>query len=130
MSNLPEHLVYAVTHEWSYLDEEGLVVIGITDFAQEALGDLMSVELPEVGSEVSAGDEMMYLESVKANSDIFATVSGEIVEVNEDLDSSPELVNEEPYDAGWLVKIRPNDPSELDDLMSAEEYQAELDSAE
>jgi glycine cleavage system H protein len=127
MSVLPEHLKYAESHEWAYLDEKGLVVVGITDFAQESLGDIMSVNFPEAGEDVTVGDDIMMIESVKTASDIHAPVSGEIVEINEALEDEPELINEEPYDAGWLVKIAPSDLSELDDLMSPEEYQAEID---
>lgn len=127
MSVLPEHLKYAESHEWAYLDEKGLVVVGITDFAQESLGDIMSVNFPEAGADVTVGDDIMMIESVKTASDIHAPVSGEIVEINEALEDEPELINEEPYDAGWLVKIAPSDLSELDDLMSPEEYQAEID---
>lgn len=127
MSVLPSHLKYAVSHEWAYVDSDGLVVVGITDFAQSALGDVMSVNLPEVGDDVSAGDDMAMIESVKTASDIHAPVSGEVVAVNEALADSPELINDEPYDGGWLLKIAPNDVSELDDLMDADDYQAEID---
>jgi glycine cleavage system H protein len=127
MSRLPEHLKYCVTHEWVYIDETGLAVVGITDFAQESLGDLVNADLPEVGESVSAGDDIMVLESVKTASDIHAPISGEIVAVNEALEDEPELVNDEPYDAGWLFKIKPDDASELDDLFTADDYQAEID---
>lgn len=127
MSVLPSHLKYAETHEWVYIDQDGLAVVGITDFAQESLGELMSVTFPEEGSDVSAEDEVMSLESVKAASTIFAPISGEIVEINEELEDSPELVNDEPYDGGWLFKIRPHDESELEDLLSDEEYEALID---
>ena len=127
MSVLPKHLQYAETHEWVYIDSEGLAVVGITDFAQESLGELMSVTFPEVGIDVSVGDEVMSLESVKAASDIFTPITGEIVEINEELEDSPELVNDEPYDSGWLFKIRPHDQKELEDLMSDEGYQSKID---
>lgn len=127
MSVLPEHLKFAQSHEWAYVDDKGLVVVGITDFAQESLGDIMSVNFPEVGADVTAGDDIMMIESVKTASDIHAPVSGEVVEINEALEDEPELINEEPYDAGWLFKIAPADLSELEDLMSPEEYQAEID---
>lgn len=127
MSVLPKYLQYAETHEWVYIDSEGLAVVGITDFAQESLGELMSVTFPEVGIDVSVGDEVMSLESVKAASDIFTPITGEIVEINEELEDSPELVNDEPYDSGWLFKIRPHDPKELEDLMSDEGYQSKID---
>lgn len=127
MSMLPVHLKYADTHEWVFIDSDGLAVVGITDFAQESLGELMSVTFPEEGEDVAVGDETMSLESVKAASDIFAPISGEIVALNEEIEDSPELVNEEPYDGGWLFKIRPHDESELEDLMSPEDYQSLID---
>lgn len=127
MNALPDNLKYATTHEWAYIDEAGLVVVGITDFAQDSLGDIMSVnfEISE-GDTVQAGDEAAMIESVKTASDIYVPVSGEVVAVNENLDDEPEIINDEPYDSGWLFKIKPTDVSELDDLMSAEEYSAEL----
>lgn len=127
MSVLPSHLKYAETHEWAYVDADGHVVVGITDFAQEALGELMSVTFPELGMDVTQGDDIMSLESVKAASDIYAPVSGEIIAINEALEDEPELINDEPYDGGWLFKIAPNDVSELEDLMSDEEYQEQID---
>lgn len=127
MSQLPEFLKYADTHEWVYIDEDGLAVVGITDFAQESLGDLMSVTPPELGADVAQGDEVMSLESVKAASDIFAPLSGEIVAFNEALEDEPELVNDEPYDGGWLFKIQPHDTAELENLMDAEAYQKATD---
>ncbi len=127
MSVLPKHLKYVDTHEWVYIDSDGVAIIGVTDFAQEALGELMSVTFPEVGIDVSVGEEVMSLESVKAASDIFTPLSGEIIAVNEDLEESPEMVNDEPYDGGWLFKIQPHDESELEDLMSDEGYQNMID---
>ena len=127
MSVLPGHLKYAESHEWAYLDEDGLVVVGITDFAQQALGDIVGVNFPEVGTDVSEGDDVLMIESVKTASEIHAPVSGEVVAVNEALEDSPEMINDEPYDGGWLIKIAPHDESELDDLMDSEEYQAEID---
>ncbi|MDX1347781.1 MAG: glycine cleavage system protein GcvH [Thiomicrorhabdus chilensis] len=129
MSVLPSHLKYAQTHEWVYLDEQGNAVVGITDFAQESLGDLMSVTFPELGADVAAEDEVMSLESVKAASEIYAPVSGEIVAINEALEDEPELINDEPYDGGWLFKIAPHDDTELEDLLSDNEYQALIDQA-
>jgi glycine cleavage system H protein len=127
MSVLPQHLKYAETHEWAFVDEDGLVVVGITDFAQESLGDIMSINFSEVGQDVSAGDDVLFIESVKTASDVHAPVSGEIVAINEALLDNPEMVNDEPYDAGWLFKIAPHDTTELEDLMTAEDYQAEID---
>lgn len=127
MSVLPSHLKYAETHEWVYIDENGVAIVGVTDFAQESLGELMSVTFPELGTDIAAGEEAMSLESVKSASDIYAPVSGEIIEINEALDDDPELINEEPYDGGWLFKIAAHDPSELEDLLSDEEYQKMID---
>ncbi|CAN8142803.1 glycine cleavage system H protein [uncultured Thiomicrorhabdus sp.] len=127
MSVLPKHLKYADSHEWVFIDSDGLAVVGVTDFAQESLGELMSVTPPELGTDISQGEEVMSIESVKSESDIFAPISGEIVAFNEDLEDEPELINEEPYDGGWLFKIQPHDESELESLMSDEDYQAQID---
>lgn len=127
MSVLPKHLKYTDNHEWIYINEHGEGVVGITDFAQEALGELMSVTFPELGADVSMEDDVMSLESVKSASDIYAPVSGEIIAINEDLEDEPELINDEPYDAGWLYKIQVHDESELEQLMSDEDYQAVID---
>jgi len=122
MSETPNNLVYAASHEWVKTLEDGIVEVGITDFAQESLGDVVYVELPEVGAQVIATQECCAVESVKAASDIYAPVSGEIIAVNEDLDGEPELLNESPFDAGWMFRIKTNDLSELDNLMNSEEY--------
>ncbi|MES3039880.1 MAG: glycine cleavage system protein GcvH [Pseudomonadota bacterium] len=124
MSNTPEELKYATSHEWARLDGD-IVTVGISDHAQDALGDLVYVELPSVGDSVQAGDEAGVVESVKAASDIYAPVSGEIVEINEALADSPETVNSAPYTDGWLYRIRISDVSELDKLLSADEYTAQ-----
>jgi glycine cleavage system H protein len=124
MSNTPAELKYATTHEWLRLEGD-IAVVGITDHAQDALGDLVYVELPDVGDVLHAGDEAGVVESVKAASDIYAPVSGEVIAINETLSDSPEIVNSEPYDGGWLYKIRIADASELDALMTAEEYAAQ-----
>ena len=126
MSNTPAELKYAASHEWARLEGD-VVTVGITDHAQDALGDLVYVELPTVGDQVSAGDEAGVVESVKAASDIYAPVSGEIVAVNESLADTPETVNSEPYEGGWLYKIKASDVSELDKLLSADEYAAQQD---
>lgn len=123
MSHCPAELKYAETHEWSRL-EDGVVTVGITDHAQDALGDLIFVELPAVGDQFTAGQELAVVESVKTASDIHAPVTGEIVAVNEAVVDKPELVNEAPYGGGWLFKIKPSNPAQLDDLMSAEQYAA------
>ena len=117
----PSDLYYAKTHEWLRLDD-GVAVIGITDFAQSQLSDVTFVELPDVGREVEAGDEVAVVESVKAASDIYAPVAGTVVEVNSDLEDSPELVNNSTYESGWLFKMELRREEEVDDLMSAEEY--------
>ncbi|QBZ83901.1 Glycine cleavage system H protein [Hydrogenovibrio crunogenus] len=127
MSVLPSHLKYADSHEWVYLDEEGHAVVGITDFAQESLGDLMDVHLPEIGADIAQGEEIMSLESVKAASDIFSPLSGEVVAVNTELEDEPERVNDEPYDGGWLFKLAPHDLSEMDGLLSDSDYQGLID---
>jgi len=124
--DFPEELKYTEEHEWVMVEDE-LAVIGITDFAQDALGDVVFVELPEVGTEVVAGKAFGVVESVKAVSDIYAPISGTVEEVNEDLPDAPEILNTSPYEDGWMVKIRMADPSEVDDLMSAEDYQAHID---
>ncbi|GKT12712.1 MAG: glycine cleavage system H protein [Thiomicrorhabdus sp.] len=127
MSVLPGHLKYAESHEWVYIDEDGNAIVGITDFAQESLGELMSVTFPELGGYSQAGDEVMSLESVKAASDICSPISGEIIEINEALEDDPELINEEPYDSGWLFKITPHDETELEELLSDSDYQNLID---
>ncbi len=127
MSNTPSELKYASSHEWARLEEDGTVTVGITDHAQNALGDVVFVELPEVGSECSAGDETAVVESVKAASDIYAPVSGEVIAVNEELEEPPETVNEYPYSDGWFFRIKPSNISELDNLLSADDYDAQCD---
>ncbi len=117
--NVPEDLQYTKTHEW-VRREEGTATIGITDHAQDELGDVVFVELPEKGTSFSAGDSFGTVESVKAVSDLYAPVGGEVVEVNETLNDSPELINEEPYGGGWMIRLR---ISEDGDLLSAEEYE-------
>lgn len=129
MSVLPDHLKYTETHEWVYIDEHGQAVVGITDFAQESLGEMMSITPPDLGHDASAEEEVMSLESVKSATEIYAPISGEIVAFNEALEEEPELINDEPYDGGWLFKIAPHDEAELDDLMSDEDYQAQIDQA-
>ncbi|MGA1741281.1 MAG: glycine cleavage system protein GcvH [Pseudohongiellaceae bacterium] len=122
MSKTPEDLYYAASHEWLKLGDDGIATVGISDFAQSELGDVVYVELPEVGSDVNAKDEVSVVESVKTASDIYSPVSGEIVAVNDSLDDSPESVNSGPYDEGWLFKIKLNNEAELDELLSAEDY--------
>lgn len=126
MSEVPSELKYAKSHEWVRVEEDGLMTVGISDHAQALLGDLVFVELPEVGSELAAEDEVCVVESVKAASDVYMPVSGEIVEINEALADEPEIINTSPYDNGWLFKVQPS-AEEVDDLMDAEAYQAEID---
>lgn len=116
-------LGYAATHEWAKQDEEGLIVVGISDHAQDALGDIVYVELPEVGQQIVAGEEAGVVESVKAASDIYAPVSGAVEEINEGLEDSPETVNQDPYGDGWFFKLKVTDERELDDLLDADAYQ-------
>ena len=123
MSNVPSELKYLSSHEWVRLEADGeTAVIGITDHAQELLGDVVFVELPEVGTELAAGDEAGVVESVKAASDIYAPVSGEVLEINEGLEDAPEIVNSEPYDDGWFFKVKLSDADELASLLDADAY--------
>lgn len=127
MSNVPQELKYATSHEWVRKELDGSFTVGITEHAQELLGDMVFVELPEVDAEVDAGEDVAVAESVKAASDIYAPITGEIVEINEDLEESPELVNSDPYGDGWLFRIRPTDTSELENLLDAEAYMASIE---
>ena len=117
----PRNLKYHKEHDWARVEGD-TAVFGVTDYAQESLGDIVFLELPEVGSEVTAGIPYAEIESVKAVSDILAPLSGSVIEVNEDAVDAPEVINESPYGDGWLVKVQLSDPSEVDDLMTAEEY--------
>ncbi|MEH6563974.1 MAG: glycine cleavage system protein GcvH [Halopseudomonas sp.] len=126
MSNIPADLRYAASHEWSRLEADGTVTVGITDHAQDLLGDVVFVECPDVGRQVSAGEECAVVESVKAASDIYAPISGEVIAVNEALSDSPELVNSAPYGEAWFFKIKPSDVSELDKLLDADAYGAAI----
>ncbi|WP_017726354.1 glycine cleavage system protein GcvH [Halalkalibacterium ligniniphilum] len=121
-ANLPKELKYSEEHEWVKIEGDK-VRIGITDFAQSELGDIVFVELPEVGDEVEADEPFGSVESVKTVSELYAPVSGKVVEVNEELDDSPEFVNESPYEKAWMIVVEPSDPSEVDNLMTAEQYQ-------
>ncbi|WP_237057239.1 glycine cleavage system protein GcvH [Microbulbifer sediminum] len=125
MSEIRNELKYLSSHEWARLEEDGTVTIGISDHAQDALGDVVYVETPEVGTNLAAGDEAGVVESVKAASDIYAPVSGEVIEVNEALEDAPETVNSSPYDEGWFFRVKPSDTSELDNMLDADAYRAE-----
>ncbi|WP_417666939.1 glycine cleavage system protein GcvH [Pseudidiomarina sp.] len=127
MSNIPKELKYASTHEWVRNEGDGIFTVGITEHAQDLLGDMVFVELPDVGANVAAGDDVAVAESVKAASDIYAPIAGEIVEVNEDLEDAPETVNNDPFGDGWLFKIKAEDPTEVEGLLDAEGYQAVID---
>ena len=127
MSNIPSELRYATSHEWVRNEGNGIVTVGITEHAQDLLGDMVFVELPDVGDNVSTGDDVAVAESVKAASDIYAPVTGEVVEVNEDLEDSPELVNSDAFGDGWLFKLKIEDEGELDSLLDAEGYANSID---
>ncbi|GGW49928.1 glycine cleavage system protein GcvH [Alishewanella tabrizica] len=129
MSNIPANLKYASSHEWLRADGDGVYTVGITEHAQELLGDMVFVELPEVGDTVTQGDDCAVAESVKAASDIYAPVSGEIIAVNDTLSDSPELVNSSPYEEGWMFKIKIADEAELSALLDAAGYQGVIDEA-
>ena len=122
MSKVIEGLLYSESHEWVKV-EDGIAVIGITDFAQHEMGDLSYVDMPEVDDELTKGEEFGAVESVKAASDLFSPVSGTVVEINEALEDSPELLNEDPF-ANWIIKVQMSDESELEELMDAAAYQA------
>jgi len=118
---VPNDRKYTKEHEWVLL-ENGIATIGVTDFAASELGDIVFVEMPEVGDEVNLEDTVGSIESVKAVEDLFVPVSGEVVEINEDIDATPELVNSEPFDGGWLFKVKMSDETEMDKLMDAAAY--------
>lgn len=127
MSNVPAELSYTSEHEWvSALTAEGTVRVGITDHAQDALGDVVYVDLPSVGDSVAAEDSFGEIESTKSVSDLFAPVAGEIIAVNEGLEDDPALVNSDPYGEGWIIEIRPENADDLANLLDAEAYKAEL----
>ena len=125
MSDIPAELRFAESHEWARLETDGTVTVGISDHAQEALGDVVFVELTEVGKVFAAGEQSGVVESVKAASDIYAPVSGEVIAINEDLGGSPELLNSDPYGA-WIFKLKPSDKAELDKLLDAGAYKAAI----
>jgi len=127
MSNIPAELKYASSHEWVRKEADGSYTVGISEHAQELLGDMVFVELPEVGDDVSAGEDCAVAESVKAASDIYSPLSGEVLAVNEALEDSPELVNSDAFGDGWFFRVMPSDTAELDNLLDAEGYQAVID---
>ncbi|CAN5224017.1 glycine cleavage system protein GcvH [soil metagenome] len=127
MSNVPSDLRYTRDHEWVQVQEDGTVRVGITDHAQSSLGDLVFVETPEAGAVLSAGDACAVVESVKAASDVYSPVSGEVVEVNEALADTPEIINQDPYGDGWIMALAPEDMDEVEEMMDADAYQELLD---
>ncbi len=128
MSEIPTELKFTSEHEWVRVEDDGAVVVGITDYAQEQLGDLVFVETPEAGASFVAGDVCAVVESVKAASDIYAPVAGDVVSVNEALQDSPELISDDPYGAGWLFRMTPEDPAEWEDLLDSDQYGELLES--
>jgi len=129
MSNVPSELKFLSSHEWVSVDGD-VATVGVSDHAQELLGDLVFVELPEVGSVVSAGDSVAVIESVKAASDTYAPVSGEIVEVNEELEDAPERINDDPYGDGWMYRVQMEDAGEVNDLLDADSYSDSIEDEE
>jgi glycine cleavage system H protein len=126
MSKTPDTLKYTKSHEWVRRESDGTLTVGITDHAQDLMGDLVYVELPEAGRSLTAGGECAVVESVKAASDVYAPVSGEITDVNGALGDTPEIVNKDPYGAGWMFKIRPSNPADVDALLDAKAYDAQV----
>jgi glycine cleavage system H protein len=118
----PKNLKYHREHDWARVEGD-IAVFGLTSYAQETLGDIVYIELPEVGADVAAGSSYAEVESVKAVSDVYAPLSGSVVEVNDEVVDAPELINESPFEEGWLIKVKLSDPSEVDDLMTADEYE-------
>lgn len=123
MSHVPEDLLYTKDHEWLKVHDAGTATVGITDYAQESLGDITFVEFPDSGDSYATGDTFGVVESVKAASDLFMPVDAEVIEVNDAVDASPELLNEDPYVAGWLLKIKLQDSSQLEGLLKAQSYE-------
>ncbi len=126
MSQVPADLKYVASHEWLRQEADGSITVGITYHAQDLLGDIVYIELPDVGDNVEADAEIAVVESVKAASDVYAPIAGEILEVNEAIIDSPEIVNQDPYGEGWFFKIKPENASDYDGLMDADEYQDSL----
>lgn len=122
MSNIPTELKYATSHEWVRDEGDGTFTVGITEHAQGLLGDMVFVDLPDVGDDIDAGEDCAVAESVKAASDIYAPITGEVVAINEELEDSPELVNSDAFSEGWLFRVKASDTSELDNLLDAEAY--------
>lgn len=128
MADIPNNLKFLESHEWARVEEDGTVTVGISDHAQELLGDIVFVELPEVGKEISQSADIAIVESVKAASDVYSPLSGEVTEINEALNDNPEIINTSPYDDGWFFKIRPQDISEMEKLLDAGAYESSSES--
>ncbi len=128
MANIPSNLKFLESHEWARAEEDGTVTVGISDHAQELLGDIVFVELPEVGKEISQSADVAIVESVKAASDVYSPISGEVTEVNEALNDNPEIINASPYEDGWFFKIKPQDISEMEKLLDAGAYESSSES--
>lgn len=126
MSNIPAELKYVASHEWLRLEDDGTITVGITEHAQDLLGDVVFVELPEVGANITVDEEIAVVESVKAASDVYAPISGEVIAVNESLEDEPEVINSDPYGEGWLYKMKATNLEDYEGLLSAEEYESEL----
>jgi len=126
MSNIPNNLKYLDSHEWARVESDGTITVGISDHAQQALGDLVFVETPEAGRRVAAGEAVAVVESVKAASDVYSPVSGEVVQGNADLGGQPELINQDPYGVGWIMRIRPDDKQQFAAMLDARGYEAAL----
>ena len=124
MAKVPSNLKFLESHEWARLEDDGTVTVGISDHAQELLGDIVFVELPEIGKEISQSSDIAIVESVKAASDVYSPLTGEIVEINESLNDNPEIINASPYDDGWFFKIKPQDISEMEKLLDAAAYES------
>lgn len=128
MADIPNNLKFLESHEWARVEEDGTVTVGISDHAQELLGDIVFVELPEVGKEISQSADIAIVESVKAASDVYSPLSGEVTEINEALNDNPEIINTSPYDEGWFFKIKPQDISEMEKLLDAGAYESSSES--
>lgn len=130
MSDIPGELKYTKSHEWIRINDDGSVTVGITDHAQDLMGDMVYIELPEVGDDLETGKECAVVESVKAASDIYAPIGGEIVEVNESITDSPEIINQEPYEGGWMFRLQLGESQDLESLLDAKAYEDIIDSSE
>ena len=128
MADIPNNLKFLESHEWARVEEDGTVTVGISDHAQELLGDIVFVELPEVRKEISQSADIAIVESVKAASDVYSPLSGEVTEINEALNDNPEIINTSPYDEGWFFKIKPQDISEMEKLLDAGAYESSSES--